>query len=524
MSGGRPIVPTSARRCSSTPAATSWGGQETKRTRSSTPTSIHGTATTRATSGGSSSSAGRTPTARSSGRADAVTVDLFVKGARVVRPDAVIDCGLVIGGGKIVAVLAPGETVSARRTLDAGGRPVLPGLIDTHVPLGNGAPSFAQDCASESRHAVTGGVTTLLPFVITRDSYIDALPGLQKAVGEGLVDMAFHAIVIREHQVNEIPRMAHEFGVRRFKTFMAYKGREISPSGIQGLADDTIFSVFRKTAEIPGGVAIVHCENMELIELHQKPFIAAGRQDTAAWSDARPEFGELEAIRRMALFAEAAGVQLLVPHMGVGLGSEFLRQKAWGRGRVATETCPHYLAFDKDTDRGVGGKVNPPLRGAPHVEALWQRLTDGTIDVMGSDHCPFTRAVKGSELWSARAGITGGSAMILPVLLTEGVRRRRLSLQQLVALTSANAARLFGLYPRKGALEVGSDADLVIVDLDRDVKVDVAALHSAVDFSPYEGYAAQGWAATTVAGGQVVYHDGEVVAERARGRYLPRLG
>ena len=129
------------------------------------------------------------------------------------------------------------------------------------------------------------GVTTLLPFVITRDSYVDVLPGLQKAVGEGLVDMAFHAIVIRERQVDEIPRMAHEFGVRAFKTFMAYKGREISPSGIQGLGDDTIFSVFQKVVTIPGGIAIVHCENMELIELHQKPFVAAGRQDTAAWSE-----------------------------------------------------------------------------------------------------------------------------------------------------------------------------------------------------------------------------------------------
>jgi dihydropyrimidinase len=156
------------------------------------------------------------------------------------------------------------------------------------------------------------------------------------------------------------------------------------------------------------------------------------------------------------------------------------------------------------------------------VEALWQRLVDGTIDVLGSDHCPFTRAVKGADLWTARAGITGGSAMILPVLLTEGVRRGRLSLQQVVALTSYNAARLFGLYPRKGALDVGSDADMVIVDPDRSVKVDLRALNSVVDFSPYEGYVARGWAATTIAGGEIVYHDGEVIAACPRGRYLPR--
>ena len=454
-----------------------------------------------------------------------MTADLFVKGARVVKPDAVVECGLAIREGVIVAALAPGETVDARRTIDAAGRYVLPGLLDTHLHLGTAAQSFAGDCASESRHAVTGGVTTLLPFVITRGSYVEVLPEMQKAVAAGsLVDMVFHAIITREAQIEEIPRLAHEFGVRSFKTFMAYKGREISPSGIQGMGDDQICSVFRQVAKILGAIAIVHCENMEVIELHQQPFIAANRQDTAAWSDARPVFGELEAIRRMIAFAEAVGIELLIPHMGVGLGSEFLRQKAWGRGRVATETCPHYLLFDKDTDRGVMGKVNPPLRSVEHVEALWQRLVDGTVDVLGSDHCPFTKAVKGTDLWSARAGITAGSAMILPVLLTEGMRRGRLGIQRVVELTSANAARLFGLYPRKGALEVGSDADLVIVDLDREVKVDLRTLNSVVDFSPYEGWVARGWADTTIAGGQVVYEKGEVVAERPRGRYLARGG
>lgn len=449
--------------------------------------------------------------------------DLFVEGCRVVKPDGVVDCGLAIRGGSIAAVLRPGETVSARRTIDAGGRFVVPGLLDTHLHLGNAAQSFASDCATESRHAVTGGVTTLMPFVITRGSYLDALGEMRRAVGErSVVDMLFHAIIVREAQIDEIPRMASEFGVRSFKAFMAYKGREISPSGIQGMGDDQIYSMFRRVREVPGGVAIVHCENMEIIELHQKPFMTAGRQDTAAWSDGRPAWGELEAIRRMCQFAEAAGVQLLIPHMGVGIGSEFLRQKAWGPGRVATESCPHYLAFDKDTDRGVQGKVNPPLRGRDHIDALWQRLTDGTVDVMGSDHCPYTKAVKGDELWGARAGITAGSAMILPVLLTEGVERGRLTMPDVVRLTSYNAARLFGLYPRKGALETGSDADLVIVDTDREVKVDLPALHSAVDFSPYEGYVARGWPATTIAGGQVAYDAGEVVADRARGRYLSR--
>jgi dihydroorotase-like cyclic amidohydrolase len=417
-------------------------------------------------------------------------------------------------------VLGPGQTIDARRTIDAGGRWVLPGLLDTHVHLGNAAQPFAADCATESRHAAAGGVTTMFVFVLSRGSLVDALPGLRRGAAGSVVDVVFHAILIREAQIAEVPRLAAEFGLRSFKTFMAYKGREVSPSGIQGMGDGGIFASFQEVAKVPGGVAIVHCENMELIELHQRSFMAAERQDTAAWSDSRPVFGELEAIRRAIAMAQAAGVRLLIPHLGVGLGSEFLRQKAWGPARVSTETCPHYLAFRKDDDRGVAGKVNPPLRSAEHVAALWQRLADGTADVLGSDHCPFTRAVKGTDLWSARAGIPGGSAMILPVLLTEGVHRDRLTIQRVVDLTSANAARLFGLYPRKGALEVGSDADLVIVDPDREVKVDLPALHTVADYSPWEGYLARGWPAVTIAGGEVVYAQGEVLAERPRHRVL----
>ncbi len=445
--------------------------------------------------------------------------DLLVRDCRVVKPDTIVPCSLAVREGRIAAVLAPGVTMDARRTVDAGGRFVLPGLLDTHIHLGNANQSFAADCVTESRHAVTGGVTTMFVFVITRGSYFEVLGDMQRAVREGSVaDMVFHAILIRPEQIAEIPRMASEFGIRSFKSFMAYKRGEISPSGIQGMSDDQILGVFRQVAKVPGGVAIVHCENMELIELHQKAF--AGRQDTAAWSDARPVFGELEAIRRMVAFADAAGVQLLIPHMGIGIGSEVLRQKTWGRGGVAIETCPHYLLLDKDTDRGVMGKVNPPLRSREHIDALWERLLDGTIDVMGSDHCPYTKAAKGTELWAARPGIPGGSAMILPTMLGEGVRHRGLTLQQVVQLTSSNAARLFGLYPRKGALAVGSDADLVIVDPAREVRVNVGTLHSVADFTPYDGYLARGWADVTIAGGEIVYDKGDVVAERPRGRVL----
>ena len=227
--------------------------------------------------------------------------DLLVKDCRVVKPDVVVD--VRAGDSRRVdrGRAPPGRDRVGPADHRRGGALRLPGLIDTHLHLGNAAQSFASDCATESRHAVTGGVTTLMPFVITRDSYVDVLGDMQRAVAAGsLVDMALP----RHHHPRAADRRDPAHGrassaCASFKTFMAYKGREISPSGIQGMRDDQIFSVFQRVRDIPGGVAIVHCENMELIELHQKPFMAAGRQDTAAWSDARPAFGELEAIRRM---------------------------------------------------------------------------------------------------------------------------------------------------------------------------------------------------------------------------------
>ena len=305
-------------------------------------------------------------------RAEPMDADLFVRNCRVVKPDGVVDCGLAIRGGSIAAVLRRGETVHRPSHHRRGRRYVIPGLLDTHLHLGNAAQAFASDCATESRHAVAGGVTTLMPFVITRGSYLEALGEMQRAVSSlSVVDMLFHAIIVREAQIDEIPRMASEFGVRSFKAFMAYKGREISPSGIQGMGDDQIFSMFQRVKDVPGGVAIVHCENMEIIELHQKPLMAAGRQDTAAWSDGRPAWGELEAIRRMCQFAEAAAVQLLIPHMGVGLGSEFLRQKAWGRRPRRHRELPALPGLRQGHRPRRAGQGEPAApRARPHRRAL----------------------------------------------------------------------------------------------------------------------------------------------------------
>jgi dihydroorotase-like cyclic amidohydrolase len=291
--------------------------------------------------------------------------------------------------------------------------------------------------------------------------------------------------------------------------------------GKNRLNDGLLFDFFRQVASVPGGVAMVHCENAELLEWGERAVIGLERHDTVHWEQRAPIFGELESIRRALFFAEEAGVsKLVIVHLGVGSGIEFLREKRRGTMEVTVESCPHYLAFDKDQDLGIAGKVNPPLRDRGQVNALWDRIADRTIDIIGSDQLAFTSRTKGENFWNAPTGITGGMPMILSVLLTEGVRRGRLSLPRLVELTSTRAAQVFGLYPRKGTLEVGSDADLVILDEDREVRVTCEVLNTVSDYSAYEGYQAHGWAGVTVAGGRVVYENGEVVDAMGGGRLL----
>lgn len=451
-----------------------------------------------------------------------MTFDLLVRNARLVSPEGVLPCSIAVRQGAIAAILELDSDIPATRILDAAGRYLLPGLIDTHVHLGNAGQSFEDDCRTESMAGATGGITTMLVYVIDRGSYLDSFDRYRAAVGQSYIDMSFHLGIVRPEHIEEIPAYGEKLGIRSFKAFMAYKGGAATPSGIQGVTDGELFWYFTQVAKVPGAIALVHCENMEIIEWFQSKYESTGRQDTAAWSSARPAFGELESIQRALSFAREAGVHFAIPHLSVGIGSEFLREKQVGNARVHVETCPHYLALDQDTDRGVAGKVNPPIREQAQVDAMWKRLVDGTIDFIGSDHCPFTRATKGNELWSARSGITGGVAMILPVLLTDGYHRGRLTLSKIVEMASARPAKLFGLYPRKGTIQVGSDADFVIVDIDQEVTVSAAKLNTVSDFTPYDGYQAHGWAAVTVVGGNVVYQDGEIVAREPSGQYLTR--
>ncbi len=436
---------------------------------------------------------------------------LTIKDATLVSPAGRTRATIHCSEGVIRALLPPADAPSADRVVDAAGAYVLPGAIDAHVHLGV-IPSFAESCGTESAAAVTGGVTAMWHYLLSPGSFRDThQQHVDDIEAHSIVDMGFHALVTNAQQVAEIPDTVDELRLTSYKFHMAMKGPEAA-YGIKGLDDGMIFEGMRQVAKRPGVMALIHAENVDVILHNRELAIAADPDatDTATWCRHRPHFTEEEAIARSFIFAENAGAPLGVIHTSVGRGPELLRAARDRYPRLFMETCPQYLVLDMDMPLGTWGKVNPPLRTRTDQELLWAGLADGTIDWMGSDHCDYDLQTRQGSIWDVGPGLPNGMTMILPVLLSEGVNKGRLTLERVVELTSANFARRMGASPRKGTIAVGSDADLVMIDLDKEVTINAEMLNSYADYTPYDGMQLRGWPRMTIAGGEVLYEDGEV--------------
>ena len=454
----------------------------------------------------------------------AASIDLILEGGRTVRPDGVYREDVAIRDGRIAALFADGTRgPRARKGIDCRGKFILPGMIDAHVHMGRYGQDFAADCRTESAAAATGGVTTLLVFLIEPGSNREAIPRrIREIEARSRIDMGIHAVIMSEEHMAEIPACAREFGISSFKFFMAYKGKDAG--SLQGVGDGFLYRGLREVSKIPGARVVIHPENMEVIEDVRKELEAAGRTDGAAWSDSRPRLAEEDGVQRALLFSEHLGVPITIPHLSIASGVPIVERHRGGRrtGDVTLETCGHYLHLTKNSLSGARGKVNPPLREREDVEGLWEAVSAGKVDFLGSDHCSFKLDVKGSDIWTARPGLPGVGVTV-PILLTEGVAKGRLSLPGLARVTSYNTARTYGLFPRKGILRVGADADLMVLDLNKKVRVTAKMLNSHADYSPYEEFVSRGWPVVTIAGGEIIQEGGELRKTKRRGRYLRRF-
>ncbi|MEE8109584.1 MAG: amidohydrolase family protein [bacterium] len=450
--------------------------------------------------------------------------DLILTGGQTVRPNGVCREDVAVRDGRIAAFLANSRLVRAKRRLSCRGKFILPGMIDAHIHMGRYGQDFAADCRTESRAAAMGGVTTVLIFLIEPDSNCKILPRRIREIEAGsLIDMGIHAVIMTEEHLAEIPACAEEFGISSFKFFMAYKGKDATY--LKGVGDGFLYRGLREVSKIRGARVVIHPENMDVIETVRDELETGGRTDGAAWSDSRPRLAEEDGIQRALLFSEHLGVPITIPHLSAGSGVSIVDRHRRGREKsedVALETCGHYLYLTKDRFSDARGKVNPPLRERADMEQLWDGLSSGVIDFLGSDHCSYTLEVKGSDIWTARPGLPG-IGMTLPILLTEGVAKGRLSLPRLTEVTAYNTARTYGLFPRKGLLRIGADADLVVIDLKKRVKVSAKRLSSHADYSPDEGFVSRGWPIVTIAGGEIIQENGVIGDPPRRGRYLRRF-
>lgn len=437
--------------------------------------------------------------------------DLVVRNARMVRHDGESRGGLAVKDGVIVAVGADDALPEGKRDIDAKEHVLMPGVIDPHCHLGVKYP-YAEDMQTETAAAASGGVTTVILYIRNlKPSYIPFYEE-RKAVGEqnSLIDFGFHFGIQREEHIAEIPEVVAKTGVRSFKCYFGYEPD--NPIGIVPATDGWVYAAMRILSKIPGAVINVHCENTQIATWMKNEMKATGRQDLGAYTESRPAFCEVETIRRMIFLAERTGCPLHLVHTSVGMGP-VLAAEAKGRGLdITVETCPHYLTRTcYDSDLNMTAKISPPLRDKEEQEGLWRGILNGSVYSLGTDHVPFFPK-KGEDLWAELPGVVS-FPWELPLMLHFGVHQRGVSLSRLVQLNSYHPARRFGLWPKKGALQVGSDADFVLVDLEQERTVE----HKGKGTCIYQGWRLKGWPILTVARGAVLYENG-AVDESAFGR------
>lgn len=452
-----------------------------------------------------------------------MSFDLLLAGGEIVFPGVGVRTGSVaIKDGRIAALLAPGEQASATEVVDCRGKWVMPGLIDPHTHIGFG--SNETDFETESRSAAIGGVTGMMTFHRSNDLRESTGPWKARGESQSLIDFGFHFGVTSKLHVETLPECAERFGVTSIKVYLMYKGASGAAKGFTEIDDGLLYRALLQGARIKGGVVGVHCENVEVIPVFREPLKEAGRNDLAVWDEQSPGFLEAENVFRVIYFGEKAECPVNIVHMSSAESLEIVRRaKRPGRAPIHVETCSHYLALTSRSPIGFLGKVNPPLRPAADVEALWEGVRDGTISTVGSDHVPRKRETKGPDIWKASAGFPG-IGTLLPVLIHEGVHKRGLPIERIAAVTSANVAKLYSI-PNKGGMAVGMDADLVVVDPDREITIDPATQESFSDYSPYEGMTFRGAPVRTILRGRTIARDG-AVDRQARatpaGRYLHR--
>jgi dihydropyrimidinase len=457
--------------------------------------------------------------------------DLIVRNARVATAADTFDADLGITGGKIVAIAQRLPAGCADREIDAAGRWVTPGGVDAHCHLDQPMVEpmrMADDFETGSRSAACGGTTTVIPFAaqVKGRSLREAVDDYhRRAGGRASIDYAFHLIVsdpTPDVIARELPALVGE-GYTSFKIYMTYDDLKL---------DDGEILTCLEAARGLGAMTMIHAENADAIAYLTKRLTEQGKTAPRFHGMSRPMPVEREATHRAITLSELVDVPILIVHVS---GAEAVEQIRWARGKglnIFAETCPQYLLLTQehlglDGFHGAKCVCSPPPRDARNQQVIWDGLADGLFTIVSSDHAPFRYDdPQGKKLGGEEPsfeyipnGIPGLETR-LSLLFSEGVLAGRLTIQQFVALTSTNPAKLYGLYPRKGTIAIGADADLVIWDTSKRQPIRNEMLHHEVDYTPYEGIEVGAWPATTVCRGKVVWDGVSFTGRAGDGQFL----
>jgi dihydropyrimidinase/allantoinase len=476
--------------------------------------------------------------------------DLLIKGGTAVLPfHGNIQCDIGVCGGKIAAIADDINTSDANEVADARGKYVFPGAVDSHYHVGIYRP-HSEDAESESRSALVGGVSTVISYFRTghhylnkTGSYKDIVPEvLELSNGHFYTDYCYHIAVMTAAQLDEVDWLVEHAGIGSFKFYMFYKALTLSADSTKGsdytMAENydlghlyelmtRVSSIAAKHKDKARISLSLHCENPELIRVFIERTKKQGLTGLKAYSEGRPPLTERLSVHEAAILADATGCPINLLHLSsrdaLQAGIDVRRQ--YPAHDIKLETTLHHLALDhEELDRngiGIRGKVNPPIRTREHSEFLWQGIANGAVDTVVSDHaCCGEEHKHEDDLWGSLPGF-GGSSILYPVLLSEGCHKRGIALHRVAELVSANPARAFGLFPRKGAIAIGCDADFAVVDMNKEQPITTELCQSAQDHTPFEGVMTKGWPTQTIVRGVVMFDDGKVTDNKI-GEFIKR--
>jgi dihydropyrimidinase len=454
--------------------------------------------------------------------------DLLIMNASAVIPKVGIinDTNIMIEDGKIKALVKSVDNISASRKIDVHGKYVLPGAIDPHMHYGVYRP-INEAARTESRSAAVGGVTTIIRMLRLFDGYCygnnnNITKQLRASKGNHFVDYAIHASILRPDQVIDIPYLK-ELGISSLKIYMNLGAdikrihMDLEPDNHDtrdaqvDMTDKLMSSIVREGSRVHSTI-LVHAENPMICSEHMRKAREKGMASLDAWAYSRPPYSEAQSIAKISELGRRVGsANLYFVHIGSTAALDaILSEREKGQSNYYIETCPHYLTHTTQFDKLIG-KVTPPIRSKSDVQSMWSALRNGLIDTIGTDHVANRLDMKTGkgDIWSALSGFPGVATM-LPVLLSQGVNEHRIGIERVAEVTSYNTAKIFGIYPKKGTVQPGSDADLTIVDLELEKTVRPEMLQSYSDYTIYDGWKLRGWPVMTIARGKIIMEAGQV--------------